>query len=378
LHIDVEDNTVVVRRREEFHDRDHFHKEFNDMGSYEMCHGTELTPPTSAQHCSAGTRPENGGPCMMRLEEMTYDEASEACAARGGRLAHVRTKEDVEALRNFGDNMHLGIGLRDREADDAWKLDGTNEDASVVVADLETEFGRDFRSTGCVQLRRKGDKKGKALFPLECDAKAHWICEGTLNNPEQGEVVATQDLKADEGAFCLWHVHEPVDLLPNDEGRNFANTDLACHLQVSSRSSQRCAYDPEKNKLLRKRGDRENAKNYPVRGETMGWQGNKAKLPFLQLHNHDDRFHCHYSPSNSGLLRVYAMQHMFERSYPGSMKKLCGCGYKHLAQLVSRCDCTRSGHRSNNCATWHKAQLVRATADAHPVRCNNCNKKSNL
>merc|ERR1712032_1525280 len=111
-----------------------------------------------------------------------------------------------------------------------------------------------------------------------------------------------------------------------------------------------------------------------VLGETIGWTGHKAKLPFLQLQNHDDRFHCHYSPSNSGLLRIFAMQHMYERSYPGSMRKLCGCGYKHLAQLVSRCDCTRSGRGDNNCAKWHKEQLIRTTANTHPVRCNNCNK----
>jgi len=201
---------------------------------------------------------------------------------------------------------------------------------------------------------------------------------GMLNNPETGDAIATQDLKADEGAFCLWHVHEPVDLLPNDEGKNFRNTDLACHLQLSSRERKRCAYDSKAGKLLKQRGDRSNAKNYPVLGGKVGWTGRKAKLPFLKFRNHDDSFHCHYSPSNSGLLRVFAMQHMYERNYPGAMKKLCGCGYKHLAQLVSRCDCTRSGRGDNNCAKWHKKQLIRATQDVHPVRCNNCNRKHNL
>jgi len=110
----------------------------------------------------------------------------------------------------------------------------------------------------------------------------------------------------------------------------------------------------------------------------VGWSGIKANMTFLDLENADDDFHCHYSPSNSGLLRVYAMQHMFERSYSGSMKRTCGCGYKHLAKLVSRCDCTRSGRGDNNCAQWHGSQLIEVTKDTHPVRCNNCNSKSNI
>jgi hypothetical protein len=243
---------------------------------------------------------------------------------------------------------------------------------------------------------KKADGKGKqddskAFEPVDCDDKVNWVCQGTLTNPEAGTAVATNDLKADEGGFCLWHVHEPVDVLPNDEGKNFDNTDLACNLQVSSRDKVRCAYNPDKdtkgdpnvdkkeqrNGLEKRRGDRHNAASYPVLGSTIGWTGSKTNQTFLELKNHDDRFHCHYSPSNTGLLRIFAMQHMGERSYPGAMKQLCGCGYKHLAKLVSRCDCTRSGRNDNNCAKWHKAQLVHVTnteAPGHPVRCNNCNK----
>merc|ERR1712182_80621 len=97
-----------------------------------------------------------------------------------------------------------------------------------------------------------------------------------------------------------------------------------------------CAYNPENNKLLRERGDR-----------------------------------------NNGLLRMFALQHMFERNYPGALKRKCGCGYKFLSKLVSRCDCTRSGKADNGCARWHSTLLTRATKD-NPVRCNNCNEKHNL
>lgn len=185
---------------------------------------------------------------------------------------------------------------------------------------------------------------------------------------------------ADEGAFCLWHAHEPVDLLPNDEGTNFRNTDLQCHLQASSRESRQCAFDPSSRRrgLVKERGDRNNGKNYPVLGSKVGWQGHKTNISFLKLENADDHFHCHYTPSNTGLLRMYAMQHMFERSYVGSMRQTCGCGYKHLAQLVSRCDCTRSGRGDNNCAKWHRRQLIEATSASNAVRCNNCNSDDEL
>lgn len=218
------------------------------------------------------------------------------------------------------------------------------------------------------------------LQPMDCSTKMDWACEGTLANPPTGQAIVQGDLKADEGAFCLWHAHEPIDLLPNDEGKNFRNTDLQCHLQASSRERRQCEFNPESRRrgLVTKRGNRHNAENYPVRGSTIGWNGSKANMTFLSIKNADDDFHCHYSPNNNGLLRVYAMQHMFDRDYIGSMRRTCGCGYKHLAQLVSRCDCTRSGRADNNCAKWHRAQLIEATKETHPVRCNNCNANDNL
>merc|ERR1712167_291246 len=155
-----------------------------------------------------------------------------------------------------------------------------------------------------------------------------WVCEGTLANPPTGQAIVQGDLMADEGAFCLFHAHEPLDLLPNDEGTNFRNTDLQCNLQVSSRQSKECAFDPASRRrgLVRRQGDRSNGLHFPIRGSSVGWKGAKANFSFLDLENADDDFHCHFSPNNNGLLRVYAMQHMFERSYSGAMKQTCGCG----------------------------------------------------
>merc|ERR1711959_703718 len=81
LHLDLAPHgQVVIRQRQQFTDRDHSSRDFNDMGGYELCHGKELTPPVSEAHCSVGNRisPENpsSSPCLTRLEQMTYDEAS--------------------------------------------------------------------------------------------------------------------------------------------------------------------------------------------------------------------------------------------------------------------------------------------------------------
>merc|ERR1711998_651033 len=108
----------IVQHREQFVDRDDANKDFNDMGGYELCHGKELTPPTSADHCSMGNRMSSDRPCMTRLEQLTYDEAQKVCRERGGQLAKIQTEEQARALQEFGDRKHLGIGLRDFGADD--------------------------------------------------------------------------------------------------------------------------------------------------------------------------------------------------------------------------------------------------------------------
>jgi len=114
-----------------------------------------------------------------------------------------------------------------------------------------------------------------------------------------------------------------------------------------------------------------------VLGAEIGWVGAKGNVTFLSDENAYDAFHCHYTPENSGLLRMFNFQHMYERSYPGALRRTCSCGYRHMKNLVSRCDCTRNGVRSNNCAVWHRETLLRATKPV-AVRCNNCNTQTNL
>jgi len=400
VHVDLEaPGRLFVQRREQFEDKDDANRDFNDMGGYELCHGKELLPPASKMHCSVGSRMNEQSPCLTRLEQLTYDEAHAACHERGGQLAKIHSLQEALDLQKFGDRKDLGIGLRDFGADNQWRFDN-GSDATDLVGTFEQGFAshqshrrrraaNDFRSKGCIMVA-SSSRKGPVLLPLDCAAKVDWVCEGTLANPPestlanpvngQALVHVKGDLMADEGAFCLFHAHEPVDLLPNDEGQNFQNTDLQCDLQVSSRQRRQCEFNPSSRRrgLVTKRGNMHNGINYPVRGSTIGWSGSKANITFLKLENADDTFHCHYSPNNNGLLRTYAMQHMFDRNYVGSMKRTCGCGYKYLAQLVSRCDCTRSGARDNNCAKWHSKQLTEVTSATNPVRCNNCNANDNL
>lgn len=397
VHMDLtESGGLVIQHREQHVDRNEAHKNFNDMGSYEMCHGKELTPPASPKDCSVGNRINDDpvNPCLTRLEQMTHEEAAHACRERGGQLVGIRNMQEALALQKFGNNRRdLGIGMRDYGADDDWRFeDGMN--ATNVIGSFEQAFeandnsnnGKNrrrrrsdaFRRGGCLRLSARR-RKGPVLMSSDCASKSGWVCEGTVPNPPVN-AVAHGDLMADEGAFCLWHAHEPVDLLPNDEGTNFRNTDLQCHLQVSSNKRKQCKFNPNGRRrgLVKKRGSRHNGENFPVNGSVVGLTGGKASMEILKLMNADDQFHCHYTPSNTGLLRMYTMQHMFDRNYHGSMQKLCGCGYRHLAQLVSRCDCTRTGRADNNCARWHRLKLIEATQSSNPVRCNNCNAKDNL
>jgi hypothetical protein len=233
--------------------------------------------------------------------------------------------------------------------------------------------------SGCVAIRNK------KLEAINCKTKSNWLCEGTTENTLEPPLAVKKDLRADEGAFCLWHAFEQQDVLPNDEGNGFSNTDLACDLQVSSSSSpKQCRWNPERfsvngntnGQLERERGHPKHKTNFPVMGRTIGWTGPKADMEFLTLDNAYDKFHCHYTPENTGLTRMYAFQHMYERNYWGAMRRTCGCGYKNIAKLVSRCDCTRNGVRSNNCARWQREQL--GVMANWTVRCNNCNSKSKI
>jgi hypothetical protein len=60
-------------------------------------------------------------------------------------------------------------------------------------------------------------------------------------------------------------------------------------------------------------------------------------------------YHCHYTPRNSGSMRVHSFQHQAERHYPGAIRQICGCDWRKLGMIVSRCDCTLDGEANGGC-----------------------------
>lgn len=139
LHLDVVDSTVKVTKKESLPEQG---GDFNHIASYELCNGTELTPPESDAHCSMGNRPGKDPkmPCMYKLEQRTYDQASAACAHRGGRLYNPQSMAEFEQVRRHidsGDN--IGIGIRDYGAEQ-WVYDGSNKSAQSVTAKLLAKY----------------------------------------------------------------------------------------------------------------------------------------------------------------------------------------------------------------------------------------------
>merc|ERR1712187_390791 len=372
LRLDLVDGLIHVGSRSQFDENEHH--DFNEASSYEVCNGMEHVPLTTAGECSYGNRvgDDPSKPCLVRLEQRTFKEASEMCSARGGRLANFKSVQELNEIRSFSSRRRSRLGLGLHLSVEGWKFDGSGDDATGMIDTLKKQYGDDsFLSTGCVRFEPED-----TLRPIPCGYKYDWICEGTSENKLNAEFVATGELMADEGAFCLWQVKEVRDEVPTDE-TGFRNTDLSCDLQISSKNTYNCAYNSTTDQLIQKRGHYSNKENYPVMGTSVGWTGRKSNVEFLKEEDAYDDFHCHYTPENSGFLRMYALQHMYERNYVGAMKRTCGCGYKHMANLVSRCDCTRNGRQSNNCATWHKRNLIRDTQSS-PVRCNNCNDEDNI
>jgi hypothetical protein len=203
------------------------------------------------------------------------------------------------------------------------------------------------------------------------------LCEGipSPSNPSQGG-----DLLADEGGFCLWYYNNPFFSLPDDESNGFRNTELAHFLLSSPQQTTNKYYS------LYSEDNLYTVNNIP--GHTVNlanWKtltrrkiGVNSDAPVFPAAAFNYTFHCHLSPTNFGVARVYSQQHMLERLYTGAAHNHCFCGYKYLGFLVDRCDCTRSGDQSNNCLTEHRKVIYEDTyrKTGEYVSCNNCNNPS--
>jgi len=352
-----------------------------NTGTPEMCTGlvSLIRPGDPPEKCSFGHRPYNSAAynCYGKLYSMKYSEASEKCAARGGRLAKVDTLQKFNALLSlFKFDNELAIGLHDIGGRN-WRWDGeSNVPVNRTWFNATVPFYVNDWSDDCIEIYfRLGQGKRPTLTTTNCRNKKTYLCEGIPN-------VATPtiggDLLADEGGFCIWYYSNPVVALPDDQSGNFQNTELAHFL----------LYEPTKStnkyeKLYDSLYTINNIVGQPV--NKPNWEkltrrkvGQNSDSPVFPIESHNYTFHCHFSPTNFGVARIFSQQHMLERLYTGSAHQHCFCGYKYLGNLVDRCDCTRSGEQSNQCLTEHKKLLYDETyaETGEYVSCNNCNNPS--
>jgi hypothetical protein len=335
----------------------------------EACDGFEsqIREGDPAEKCSFGHRLDSSQNCYGKVYGQNYHEASAACAERGGHLVHIDDEAEYALLKEIFGDQSFNIGLRDVGGRD-WEWDGypgVKFDPYVEESPLP-QLNSDERED-CVRL----DLGDEELTGKYCYERETYMCEG-IRDPKTG---LGGDLLADEGGFCLWYLDDPTLELPDDEDNGFENTELAYNLLFDEDRTTR--------KYIEIYGELYPAVGIPGHSVneanwehfTYGLLGFDSDEPLVEKSNHDKAYHCHYSPTNFGMARIYIQQHMLERIYPGSMHKHCFCGYKHLGHFVDRCDCTRSGERNGQCQEHHREQLWTETyhQTGEYVYCNNGN-----
>jgi hypothetical protein len=353
---------INVRPDQSNSDRDTY-----NTAHVEACDGFEsqIREGDPEEKCSFGHRLDKTQNCYGKVHGQTYSEASAACAERGGHIVRINDEDEYDLLKEIFGDQTFSVGLRDVGGRD-WEWDGypggSADPYSNTYAPLATSEKED-----CAQLNLKtGKLTGKYCFERET-----YLCEGIRDPVTQ----LGGDLMADEGGFCLWYLDDPALELPNDEDNGFTNSELAHFLLFDEKKKTKKyveLYDvlyPANNIP----GHLENEANWD--DFTYRKLGLPSDEPLVEKFNHNKSYHCHYSPTNFGVARIYIQQHMLERIYPGSMHKHCFCGYKHIGHFVDRCDCTRSGDRNGQCQKHHREQLWTETyhQTGEYVYCNNNN-----
>ena len=362
--------------------------DFNDWttdsyrtGTPEMCTGlvSLIRPQDPPSKCSFGNRPYNSASnnCDGKLYYMNFDEASQKCAARGGRLAKIDTYQKFQSMLSLFKHDHvLSIGLYDIGGQN-WRWDGSSSiPVPLTWFNSTIPFVRNSWADNCVRINFfPGNDRAPYLDTTECKAKNTFLCEG-IPNPVTPTVGG--DLLADEGGFCIWYYNNPFQSLPVDQSGNFQNTELA-HFLLYEQTKSTNKYIELYDKLYAIHGIQGHEENKPnwdnLTRRKMGLNNDNRVFP-KEAHNYT--YHCHFSPTNFGIARIYSQQHMLQRLYTGAAYKHCFCGYKNLGYLVDRCDCTRSGEQDNQCLTEHKTLLYKETyaQTGEYVSCNNCNNPS--
>jgi len=347
----------------------------------EMCTGlvSRIRKGDPASKCSFGNRP-GGNPsenCYGKLYSMTFAEASNKCAARGGNLARIDSAKEFAAVTSmFQNDNELSIGLYDKSGGD-WRWDGFSDTVPTSWLNSTIRFRSNSWYDDCskISFNYNGQRK-PYLSTASCSDKRTYLCEG--KSVTVGDNTVGGDLLADEGGFCIWYYQNPKISLPDDESANFRNTELAYFNLYDPKLTSR-KYVNINNKLYSADnipGNPANKANFQaLTGRKFGKNSDDQIIPSSEFNS---SFHCHFSPTNFGMYRIYDVQHMLQRLYTGAAKEHCFCGYKNIGHLFDRCDCTRSGEQDNQCLTEHATMLYDETfaETGEYVRCNNCNNPS--
>lgn len=342
----------------------------DDYNTYdvEVCEGLEsiLTPEDPKEKCSFGHRMFSDTNCYGKLE-MNFYSASAACDKRGGHLVKIDSEEELFELTDIFGIDTLGVGLQLDEDLEGFEWDGY-PGCKVQKTDYPwLMWQNENNRLGCYAI----NTGNKHMYHVDCDQTRTWICEARRPSETAQDAATCKsdatlpgpggDLLRDEGGFCLWYLEDPRLTLPDDESGGFRNTEISHRLAFSEETRTRKYYQLYGHLVGTElfEGQYENEANWnDLTLQKMGL--NSTEKIVLDKHETDD-FHCHFSPTNFGISRIYLQQHMLERIYPGAFKKHCFCGYKYLGHLVSRCDCTKNGVRNNNCQKEHRPMLYEAT-----------------
>ena len=348
----------------------------------EVCTGLEYTKEDSdpPETCSFGHRYDSKSNCYGKLE-MSFKEASQKCDARGGHLLRLDNEEELYKLNLVFRRQRFSIGLHSDSTSDGMEWDGY----PGCKVDLEKDLNfveRDYRhiKDDCWELDL--GRTPIAMRAHSCTETRTWICEARRPTKKVDNKIECKkddelsgpggDLMRDEGGFCLWYLENPKLTLPDDESGGFRNTEIA-HFLAFSQDTRTRKYYKEYGKLVDADflGYYDNDVNWG--NLTRDKFGFDSIDPVVDINHESDDFHCHFSPTNFGISRIYLQQHMLERIYPGAFKKHCFCGHKHIGKLVSRCDCTKNGVRNGQCQKEHRPMLYESTykENGEYVYCNN-------
>jgi len=149
---------------------------------------------------------------------------------------------------------------------------------------------------------------------LACGAREDglWTIVTSDRDNASNPVTTTQE----EGYFCVW-VLDDVTVLPENQRNGFSNTEFV--------------------------GESPSKMAEVLHGTQDFYES------FFPEEGEYKFYHCHYTPRNSGAVRVHSFQHQAERHYPGAIRQICGCDWRKLGMLVSRCDCTLDGEANGGC-----------------------------